>query len=93
MDSNTKHTPGPWVFGNRRWVYGPNDECVAVVGDGFRETDSANAKLIAAAPELLEALSDLVYEMTAEASAEQRLRNCGYALEKARLALQRAGGK
>ena len=64
----TKHTPGPWVADDNEgfsmwkiysrmspsgsWVQGP---CVAkVIGDSA-EAD-ANARLIAAAPELLEAL-------------------------------------
>jgi hypothetical protein len=51
------HTPGPWRVGpiNYADVYGPDGEIVALVPKGFDAT-VANAHLIAAAPELLEAL-------------------------------------
>jgi len=56
------HTPGPWIatFENDRWVidcqgeFGPK-KALAVTA-GFYPTNEANARLIAAAPELLEAL-------------------------------------
>ena len=65
---NATHTPGPWVvtplgeFGNIT-VSGRNGEPVAMCGTeaiegggNGREVDETNASLIAAAPELLEAL-------------------------------------
>ena len=72
----TKHTPGPWkvfnlsdaypgieaVNGGRRYtivVYGDADEYCGIRGDS-PETRLANAHLIAAAPDLLEALKALV---------------------------------
>lgn len=64
-----KHTPGPWsvnppFFKNwdSRCIYGVT-EYVACVGgvENCRETIDANARLIAAAPELLEALEFLVF--------------------------------
>ncbi|ENT5139877.1 hypothetical protein [Pseudomonas aeruginosa] len=60
----SKHTPGPWMVdyseylseGGGLCVMHGND-CIAVVGDFNPEQPiDANAKLIAAAPELLEAL-------------------------------------
>lgn len=56
----TKHTPGPWTIGrnqaghNAIWAMNalPIAQIHYVVGDG-----DANARLIAAAPELLEALN------------------------------------
>lgn len=60
---SAKHTPGPWVVFEddyERHVLGPMtgrawmDNCVATVRDGANI--DANAHLIAAAPELLEAL-------------------------------------
>jgi len=62
-----KHTPGPWrvAYGNRLEIRGPRDEIgwpVPVVynaGLHTDETDQANARLIAAAPELLAALQAL----------------------------------
>lgn len=50
-----KHTPGPWEFHHRHWkfpIMGPNQEII-VERIGKNE---ANAQLIAAAPEMLEAL-------------------------------------
>jgi len=70
----SKHTPGPWshngeivfagkftydaVKGHESWV---NHVNIAVIDDG--ENWLANAKLIAAAPELLEALKFVVGEL------------------------------
>jgi len=65
---NTNHTPGPWVFheqgdanqfclltSDKNWVisFGQN-------GELSTEKQIANAKLIAAAPELLNALIDVL---------------------------------
>ena len=61
----TKHTPGPWAWESRR-----DSSLKNLIGDGkiiaravdltdlinFGESREANARLIAAAPELLEAL-------------------------------------
>lgn len=69
----TKHTPGPWRTGTpyatggnqcRRVPIvggdnGPDEEVIAVVGGGLASPCDANARLISAAPELLEALEDL----------------------------------
>jgi len=52
----SRHTPGPWVAkGNNIWA---GDECIGDVWshDGQWSTRDANARLIAAAPEMLEAL-------------------------------------
>ena len=67
-----KHTPGPWHCGNRdNWwrIYDENGVYIAAAkdpspapnhkADGF-DIEEANARLIAAAPELLEALEYLV---------------------------------
>lgn len=76
----TKHTPGPWrtgtpyatggnqcrrvpIVGGDNW---PDEEDIAVVGGGLASPCDANARLIAAAPLLLEALQmafdrDLTY--------------------------------
>lgn len=56
-----KHTIGPWHIGMKPgpMIYGPNGEQVADMQADLlpRDERSANAKLIAAAPELLEELS------------------------------------
>jgi hypothetical protein len=65
--SEEKHTPGPWKIGTPP----PNGEqtigtqsgmmvAVAVTGVNFEQQTIANAKLIAAAPDLLEALQSIV---------------------------------
>jgi hypothetical protein len=63
----TQHTPAPWrvAFGNRLEIHGPKDEIgwpksiVYNAGLCTDEEAQANARLIAAAPELLQALDDL----------------------------------
>ena len=56
---SARHTPGPWrVFG---YDIGTSpDETLAVVCAMDDNTDDANAALIAAAPDLLAALADLL---------------------------------
>lgn len=55
-----KHTPAPWTLHDDRTIWGPNGRFVADL-DGRPTTpvDDANAKLIAAAPDLLVALQNL----------------------------------
>lgn len=63
--SGFKGTPGPWVVNGCR-VEGDDGALIAGVFDGAysqvtdRETEDANARLIAAAPELLGALQYLM---------------------------------
>lgn len=65
----SKHTPGPWTF-HRPWsgfsqITGPNDELVFGIAAGSVDEKrpdcecEANARLIAAAPDLLAALKTL----------------------------------
>lgn len=64
----TKHTPGPWAFDDDRVITSPHthndldDDVCEVYGgnDDIAEVRRANARLIAAAPELLEALKELM---------------------------------
>ena len=57
-----KHTPGPWMFDDEIFIFGPTREMIAEVrGAGDSEIcQEANARLIAAAPELLSTLQGLV---------------------------------
>jgi hypothetical protein len=57
-----KHTPGPWHFeAGRIWQRGDNPEPIACADTYPEETErEANARLIAAAPDLLAALIDAV---------------------------------
>ena len=58
-----KHTPGPWNYdrsGYSLYVNSGRELVTALSMDGKRlETSEANARLIAAAPDLLSALDDL----------------------------------
>ena len=66
--TDIKHTPGPWTTsqqnGLRLFIVGQDEalaECFRMEQTGgFDATLFANARLIAAAPELLEALKELV---------------------------------
>ena len=70
----TKYTPGPWLVGNfdDGIVFGGDAYAVARMIEPIDRRDSkkkscANATLIAAAPELLEALRELRYACTDKA--------------------------
>jgi hypothetical protein len=56
-----KHTPGPWevITDVDRFEIDSRTRCVAVTRDN-RSDDAANAALIAAAPDMYEALAALV---------------------------------
>lgn len=68
MDNKTKHTPGPWEAAKKGY---PTTRIEASTGQiicdvnsiHFSGTGEANAKLIAAAPELLEALIEAKKEL------------------------------
>ena len=74
----SKHTPGPWVWDKNRTTLTAPKECVVLQdGEGLWDLCSAlaagkpkeaqaNALLIAAAPELLEALLEYVQRHEAE---------------------------
>lgn len=61
----TKHTPGPWTtlktFGGVIHIMASNDKSIATLR-GYKHPYSTNARLIAAAPELLELLLDAFEE-------------------------------
>ena len=81
----SKHTPGPWHVANGVQVRSEKDQLARVwmmrTGEG-----KANARLIAAAPELLEAIEELL-------SATQHLNPCPATVEKARAAIAKAKGE
>lgn len=63
--SNYKHTPGPWEvkgYGSGIFPSGGNHPivCSMTTPSGFISNHEANSKLIAAAPELLEALQNMI---------------------------------
>jgi hypothetical protein len=53
---NTKHTPGPWKYVHDAWIIADVGS-VVLTSQGMEKAD---ARLIAAAPELLEALQALL---------------------------------
>lgn len=56
----SKHTPGPWNwrFEGPTVIVEPIKATITILSgpEGYKETQEANARLIAAAPEMLEAL-------------------------------------
>lgn len=91
--STTTHTPGPWIFDGNNRVLGLEtaDEqpvIAEVYGAAVRDQDGhANALLIAAAPELLEALEELL-----GVAADPLCHSHGTALKVARYAIAKAKG-
>lgn len=73
----SKHTPGPWVHipasypNHEHQINNDNGSLVASVPDS-RLNAAANAQLIAAAPELLDALRHAVQMLGNQYSAESR---------------------
>ncbi len=68
--TNTQHTPGPWEISADKYanfknaVFGPDELKVADCGSSRLTGEvEANARLIAAAPELLEALERAADEL------------------------------
>ena len=49
-----KHTKGPWKYDDELYIWGPNNEMIAEMrGTGANLPQEANARLIAAAPDML----------------------------------------
>ncbi|PRH37735.1 hypothetical protein [Burkholderia gladioli] len=97
-ESKQQWTPGPWsVVGNMtRYVEGraPSGLIQEVAACGPTEAweqQEANAKLIAAAPELVEALSDLLATLERHMPGLGANAKPGTPVAKARAALAKAG--
>ncbi len=92
----SKHTPGPWktlkTFGGVTHVMTQDDKSIALLR-GYKHPYSANARLIAAAPELLEQL------VVVFAESEQAMLLLGIPMisaewhEKTRAAIAKATGE
>jgi hypothetical protein len=89
------HTPGPWVLN----FYGPDDDWVrtakgdAIVEVGHNQLQrEANAKLIAAGPDLLEALQEFADDAEARWDMQSRRTNPGikHCVKQARAAIAKA---
>jgi hypothetical protein len=67
MSEELKHTPGPWIIRHEGvWSVGTDHEMTALVYGCTDKEEEANAHLIAAAPELLEALKAMVDKFDSE---------------------------
>lgn len=86
------HTPGPWEkepeAGRGAWIKGANDEWAALACGDTDESARANAHLIAAAPDLLEALRVLLAYLPADEDAVDPQQHA--ALRAARAAIAKA---
>lgn len=88
------NTPGPWVIEYkpryRHYVHGPDHNAICKMSDS-RETEEtkANAHLISAAPDLLEALKTITEAFDATFDPNRRRQ----ALEDAKQAILKAEGK
>ena len=94
----TQHTPGPWRASSQ-CIVEPTNATVAITManacDSVEQRD-ANARLIAAAPDLLEALKDLLDRAERQAAGMLVEASCEvwYAhRDAARAAIAKAGGK
>lgn len=97
--SNQGFTPGPWVIEKAADAY-----CIASVGNLVimpssgkvkHDNTEADAQLIAAAPDLLEALEDLADDISERFDMDDRSTNPGMkrAMEAARAAIAKARGE
>ena len=88
-----KHTPGPWNYdrsGYSLYVNSGRELVTALSMDGKRlETSEANARLIAAAPDLLEALKSVIAWL--DASDESAFSDSQLALARAAIAKATGG--
>lgn len=89
----TKHTAAPWHIGapppNGEQAIGAQNGmmvAIATTGVGMKEETLANARLIAAAPELLEALKEIVNQ-------HGQFEHCMWAAHIARAAIAKAEGE
>jgi len=87
MSEELKHTPGPWSIRQESvWSVGTDHEMTALVYGCTDTEEEANARLIAAAPDLLEALKILAKQ--AESHGAE-----GVYWDKARAAIAKAEGR
>lgn len=108
-----KHTPGPWFYkpatkpdnigGYDYGIYTENKRIIAeafeITAENVREPVKANAQLIAAAPDLLEALTNLLahvnclYEFGVTGFAESIIVTQRAVKEQSKAAIAKAEGK
>lgn len=96
---SAKHTPGPWAYaydGSSTWSIGeaddPQDKLVASIGDRDDARATANARLIAAAPDLLKALEFCAQAIRTAGLDTVKGGICAQAFAEARAAIAKARG-
>lgn len=100
--SESKHTPGPWEhahtatpdYARKSIVYAPSEGGRDLALVYASEHHDADAALIAAAPDMLAALTEMVAEWDTSddyASASHRIEMYTVAIEQARAAIEKAG--
>jgi hypothetical protein len=98
---NTQHTPGPWNINGGR-IEGPNAytstaTVIGVVGEISNQsfTDTANARLIAAAPEMLKALQSIATRASCAPNDDAKLAGQEFdrIMQMARAAIAKAKGE
>lgn len=95
--SESKHTPGPWTvdgppYNQIVWSSAENRVCFLAHSNGLDdERDIANGRLIAAAPDLLEALTRLTIDCIIAGLHEQAGFDCW--IEMAKKAIAKAEGR
>lgn len=92
--TQSQHTPGPWIVQGDTYVT-VNSLIIAhckQAGNTTLEEAQANARLIAAAPELLEALEDLIGYAEHRFGDNDYYKNHG-CMNKARAAIAKARGE
>jgi hypothetical protein len=96
----TQHTPGPWRVGDAaHTIFGPKQSdgslavtIASVAGNARMEDYRANARLIAAAPDLLAALKDITAKLASYEKFPDGSGNTA-TFDKARAAIAKAEGK
>lgn len=74
--TTSKHTPGPWAIGRKvsNMVYGRDGLDIIcqcdTMGEESRHVENANAKLIAAAPDLVAVLQALLLKVSGDNRAQ-----------------------
>lgn len=96
------HTKGPWTL-EEKWalILGPEKEEICAIHAGFqgeknrvnRQTAWANAKLIAAAPDLLAALQSMLSAFDTDDHTKNRCTGELSAIARGKLALAKATGQ
>lgn len=82
MNTNAKHTTGPWQYSpghdphNQAQIYGEDGNTLAIT---FSDEGNANARLMASAPTLLEAAKQVIWKLSFEHSPSGKGGDCHHA--------------